>query len=114
MGQYIEASKTAIIIAQQDQESGNYRSARDVLFTMHQELKAQRTAIPFEMANSLMLLHSYILVKIQIKLNNHVNYFYLRKKMSKFLFLFRIVQHVCSIVLHIMLANFLLVCFGFM
>ncbi|CAF0866425.1 unnamed protein product [Rotaria sordida] len=67
----IEASKTAIIIAQQDQESGNYRSARDVLFTMHQELKAQHTAIPFEMANSLMLLHSYILVKIQIKLNNH-------------------------------------------
>ncbi|CAF0892517.1 unnamed protein product [Rotaria sordida] len=53
------------------QESGNYRSARDVLFTMHQELKAQHTAIPFEMANSLMLLHSYILVKIQIKLNNH-------------------------------------------
>ncbi|CAF1070981.1 unnamed protein product [Rotaria sp. Silwood1] len=71
LGQYIEASKTAIIIAQQDQESGNYRSARDVLFTMHQELKAQRTAIPFEMANSLMLLHSYILVKIQIKLSNH-------------------------------------------
>ncbi|CAF4144402.1 unnamed protein product, partial [Rotaria sordida] len=35
------------------------------------ELKAQHTAIPFEMANSLMLLHSYILVKIQIKLNNH-------------------------------------------
>ncbi|CAF1061503.1 unnamed protein product [Adineta ricciae] len=71
LGQYTEASKTAIIIAQQDQESGNYRSARDVLFTMHQELKAQHTAIPFEMANSLMLLHSYILVKIQIKLNNH-------------------------------------------
>ncbi|CAF4342009.1 unnamed protein product, partial [Adineta steineri] len=71
LGQYPEASKTAIIIAQQDQESGNYRSARDVLFTMHQELKAQQTAIPFEMANSLMLLHSYILVKIQIKLNNH-------------------------------------------
>ena len=41
---------------------------------MHQELKAQHTAIPFEMANSLMLLHSYILVKIQIKLNNHVKY----------------------------------------
>ena len=54
----------------------NYRSARDVLFTMHQELKAQRTAIPFEMANSLMLLHSYILVKIQIKLNNHVKEFH--------------------------------------
>ena len=42
---------------------------------MHQELKAQRTAIPFEMANSLMLLHSYILVKVQIKLSNHVKYF---------------------------------------
>jgi hypothetical protein len=68
----MEASKTAIIIAEQDQESGNYRSARDILFTMHQELKEQQTAIPFEMANSLMLLHSYILVKVQIKLNNHV------------------------------------------
>lgn len=72
LGQYTEAAKTAIIIAEQDQESGNYRNARDVLFTMHQELKGQRTAIPFEMANSLMLLHSYTLVKIQIKLNNHV------------------------------------------
>ncbi|CAF1531263.1 unnamed protein product, partial [Rotaria sordida] len=30
LGQYIEASKTAIIIAQQDQESGNYRRWRDV------------------------------------------------------------------------------------
>lgn len=72
--QYPEASKTAIIIAQQEQELGNYRGGRDVLFTMHQELKGQRSAIPFEMANSLMLLHSYILVKIQIKLNNHVNH----------------------------------------
>ncbi len=77
---------------------------------MHQELKAQRTAIPFEMANSLMLLHSYILVKIQIKLNNHVKYFHHRS--VNYFFRFRIVLHVYSIVLRIMLANFLHVGFG--
>ena len=84
LGQYTEASRTAIIIAQQDQEAGNYRSARDVLFTMHQELKAQKTAIPFEMANSLMLLHSYTLVKIQIKLNNHVKFFLFKNNLLLF------------------------------
>ena len=34
--QYKEASKTAIIIAREEQAQGNYRNAHDVLFNMYQ------------------------------------------------------------------------------
>ena len=32
---YTEAAKTAVIIAQSEQEMGNYRNAHDVLFSMY-------------------------------------------------------------------------------
>jgi len=34
--QYREAARTAIIIAREDQNAGNYRNAHDVLFSMYQ------------------------------------------------------------------------------
>ena len=34
--QYREAARTAIIIAKEDQASGSYRTAHDVLFEMYQ------------------------------------------------------------------------------
>lgn len=34
--QYKEAAKTAVIIGNQEQMAGNYRSAHDLLFTMYQ------------------------------------------------------------------------------
>lgn len=43
---------------------GNYRNAHDVLFSMYSELKSQNIKIPSEMATNLMILHSYILVKV--------------------------------------------------
>ena len=36
--QYREAARTAIIIAKEDQASGSYRTAHDVLFEMYQVL----------------------------------------------------------------------------
>ena len=33
--QYREAARTAIIIAREDQNAGNYRNAHDVLFSMY-------------------------------------------------------------------------------
>uniref|UniRef100_A0A8B9N9U1 WD repeat-containing protein 19 n=1 Tax=Accipiter nisus TaxID=211598 RepID=A0A8B9N9U1_9AVES len=64
--QYREAARTAIIIAREEQCSGNYRNAHDVLFSMYSELKTQKIKIPSEMATNLMILHSYILVKLCI------------------------------------------------
>ncbi|KAG8591695.1 hypothetical protein GDO81_000268 [Engystomops pustulosus] len=62
--QYREAARTAIIIAREEQSAGNYRNAHDVLFSMYTELKTQKIKIPAEMATNLMILHSYILVKV--------------------------------------------------
>lgn len=90
--QYSDAARTAIIIAREDQNagantrwhthtiheiqgrskinsyvspSGNYRNAHDVLFSMYTELQAQRIKIPAQMATNLMMLHSYLLVKVR-------------------------------------------------
>lgn len=70
--QYKEAAKTAIIIANEEQVNGNYRNAHDVLFGMYQELKKNQITIPLEMQNNLRLLHSYILVRLHVKRNDHL------------------------------------------
>lgn len=44
--------------------AGNYRNAHDVLFSMYTELQTQKIKIPAEMVTNLMILHSYILVKV--------------------------------------------------
>ena len=59
-----EAAKTAVIIAREEQARGQYRVAHDVLFGMYQELKSQGIKIPAEMTNNLMLIHSYLIVKV--------------------------------------------------
>lgn len=46
--------------------SGNYRNAHDVLFSMYQELKSNHIKVPSEMVTNLMILHSYILVKVRL------------------------------------------------
>ncbi|XP_067012869.2 WD repeat-containing protein 19 [Anabrus simplex] len=70
--QYREAAKTAIIIANEEQINGNYRNAHDVLFGMYQELQRNNIKIPTEMQNNLMLLHSYILVRLHVKRGKHI------------------------------------------
>ncbi|XP_045429329.1 WD repeat-containing protein 19 isoform X2 [Pipistrellus kuhlii] len=70
--QYREAARTAIIIAREEQSAGNYRNAHDLLFSMYAELKSQKIKIPSEMATNLMILHSYVLVKIHVKKGDHM------------------------------------------
>ena len=82
-----EAARTAIIIANEEQNAGewselifvntvasrvlmlpgNYRTAHDVLFSMFMELKKNKIKIPAEMSKNLMILHSYILVKVLLR-----------------------------------------------
>ena len=69
---YREAARTAIIIARDDQEAGNYRNAHDVLFAMFKQLRDRKIKVPTEMSQNLMLLHSYILVKIHVKKGDHL------------------------------------------
>ncbi|KIH52681.1 tetratricopeptide repeat protein, partial [Ancylostoma duodenale] len=63
LGMTREAATTAVVIARQEQEQGSYTVARNVLLAMYQELVAKNIKVPNEMQNSLMIIHSYLIVK---------------------------------------------------
>ncbi|XP_045115021.1 WD repeat-containing protein 19-like isoform X2 [Portunus trituberculatus] len=70
--QYREAAKTAIIIAREEQNSGNYRHAHDVLLGMYGELQRQKLKIPADMSSALLLLHSYTLARLLVRKGDHL------------------------------------------
>ena len=72
LGQFREAARTAVIISREEQTLGNYKNAHDVLFNMFSQLKKQFIRIPSEMVQNLMVLHSYILVKVLVKRGDHL------------------------------------------
>ncbi|XP_061778717.2 WD repeat-containing protein 19 [Nerophis lumbriciformis] len=81
--QYREAGRTAIIIAREEQNAGNYRSSHNVLFSMYTQLQAHNIKIPAEMATNLMILHSYLLGKIHIKRKDHLKGAHMLIRVSK-------------------------------
>lgn len=70
-GQLREAAKTAVIVAQQEQQSGNYRVAHGMLLGMCQELRRNGLPVGAEMREQLVLLHRYALVRLHVKLGEH-------------------------------------------
>lgn len=50
---------------------GNYRQAHDVLYNTVCELRNNQLKVSNEMIANLALLHSYILVRIHVRLDNH-------------------------------------------
>merc|ERR1719382_1699250 len=73
LGNYMQAAGTALIIAKQEQEMGNYKQAHALLFRTYQDLKRQKLALPQELWRRLMILHSYVIVKRLVKAGDHAN-----------------------------------------
>ena len=71
LGNYPQAAKTAIIIARQERELGNYATAHRILFETHRDLQDQNINVPRDLRRALMILHSYIIVKKLYKLGDH-------------------------------------------
>ncbi|GBG61180.1 hypothetical protein CBR_g19256 [Chara braunii] len=71
LGNYDQAAKTAVIIARQEQELGNYKLAHTQLLETYLELQKQGKSPPSELVRQLMLLHSYVIVKTLVKLGDH-------------------------------------------
>lgn len=69
--EFRDAAKIAVVIAQQEQTLGNYRSAHDLLFQMSEELKENQLQIGAELRSTLILLHRYIVARAHVKLANH-------------------------------------------
>ncbi|KAJ3099152.1 WD repeat-containing protein 19 [Phlyctochytrium planicorne] len=70
LGSFRDAARTAIIIAREEQTLGNYRAAHDLLLDNHKQLKRNKAPIPSELDRMLMILHSYILVKVAKSTSN--------------------------------------------
>jgi len=60
-----------VIIAKQEQEIGNYRQAHKLLFETHKDLESHRIPITLDLRRNLMLLHSYVIVRIIANLGDH-------------------------------------------
>ncbi|DAZ95514.1 TPA: LOW QUALITY PROTEIN: hypothetical protein N0F65_001853, partial [Lagenidium giganteum] len=92
LGNYAQAAKTAIIISRQEQELGNYKVAHDVLVETHRQLELHKIHISQDLRNSLMLLHSYILVKKLVKRGDHT---------AAARMLVRVVKHISKFPTHV-------------
>eukprot|EP00750_Incisomonas_marina_P015809 INCI18667.1.p1 GENE.INCI18667.1~~INCI18667.1.p1 ORF type:complete len:1397 (-),score=234.22 INCI18667.1:122-4312(-) len=71
LGNYVQASNTAIIIARQEQDSGNYTTAHRMLYDTYKDLQDQRIRIPQVLAQALLLVHSYLMAKQWVKIGDH-------------------------------------------
>ena len=83
MGKLKEAANTAIIIASEEQESGNYKAAHDRLFETIRDMRIQNIKVPQLIQNKLMIVHSYILVKRFVKAQDHYSAAKLLTRVSK-------------------------------
>ena len=107
MGKLKEAANTAIIIASEEQESGNYKAAHDRLFETIRDMRAQHIKVPQLIQNKLMIVHSYILVKRFVKMQDHYSAAKLLTRVSKNISQFpaHTVQILTSTVVECMRAN---------
>lgn len=69
---YEDASKTALIIARQEQDLGNYSLAHSVIVETIRSLEDANIKVSLQIRQMFILLHSYMLVKIQVKHGNHL------------------------------------------
>jgi len=71
LGNYSEAAKTAVIIAQQEQADGDYARAHKILYNTIYELEQKDTYVPQKLRKMFVILHSYQLVKKLAKRGDH-------------------------------------------
>ena len=66
-GQYREATKTALLLAKEEQSNGNYDNAHGLLVEMCKNLFSNNLKVSFELLSALHLLHCYKLAKLYLK-----------------------------------------------
>jgi hypothetical protein len=68
---YDDAAKTALIIARQEQDLGNYNLAHSVVVETIRQLEDAGMKVSLQLRQSFVLLHSYMLVKNLVKRGDH-------------------------------------------
>nr|CCC94636.1 predicted WD40 repeat protein [Trypanosoma congolense IL3000] len=70
LGSYEKAAKTSVLIATKEQDMGSYMAAHRTLVEACRILREKKMRVPNDLRRSLMLLHSYVIVKHLIKVMN--------------------------------------------
>ncbi|CAK9101199.1 WD repeat-containing protein 19 (Intraflagellar transport 144 homolog) [Durusdinium trenchii] len=83
LGNYPQAARTAMVIAQQERESGNYKSAHTTLYETHRELEARNIRVPQSLRSAFLLLHSYLIVRKRISIGDHLGAARLLSRVAK-------------------------------
>ena len=68
---YTDAGRTAITIASQEQDIGNYKAAHAVVVETIRQLEDSSSRVPHQLRQLFVLLHSYVLIKTLVKNKNH-------------------------------------------
>lgn len=89
---YEEAAKTALIIARQEQDLGNYALAHSVVVETIRQLEDAGMKVPLHLRQTFVLLHSYTLMKRFVRRKDHD---------SAARMLLRITQNVSKFPLHV-------------
>ena len=89
---YEDAAKTALIIAKQEQDSGNYAQAHSVIAETVTSLETANINVPLALRSQFVILHSYIRVRSLAKRGDH---------MSAARMLLRVAQNVSRFPLHV-------------
>lgn len=71
LGNHEQAAGSALVIAKQEQDQGNYKVVHELLFKTWQDLAQQDLPVPLDLHRKLLLLHSYVIVKRLVKGGDH-------------------------------------------
>lgn len=69
---YEQAAQTALILARQEQDMGQYPKAHSVLYDTIRQLEEANTKVPLQLRQQFVLLHSYIRIKSLVKVGDHM------------------------------------------
>jgi len=67
LNNYEKAAKTAVVIANRDQELGNYKASHKILIDTVLVLQERAMRVPTDLKRTLQLVHSYLIVKHLVK-----------------------------------------------
>ena len=73
LGDTPAAGRTALVIARQEQELGNYKVAHAILFDAYEAIVRAGGHVPNELLGALALLHSYLLIRRLVRLERHLD-----------------------------------------
>ena len=89
---YEDAAKTALVIARQEQDLGNYGLAHKIVVEIIRHLEDATCKVSLQLRQTFVLLHSYSLVKVWVKRDDHL---------SAARLLLRVAQHVSKFPMHV-------------